>query len=328
MSGATGAVSGAARILGDLGGTNARFATLEPSGTIARIEVLACAGYPRIEDALADYARRQRIDDVAEVCLAVAGPVAEDRVSLSNAHWVFSRRELARALGARLLVINDFTAQALCIDRLREDERDWIGPQRPAAGIRVVVGPGTGLGVGLQMPDGRVVPSEGGHAAFAPTGDHEIDLLRALRTRHARLSMERVVSGPGLENLYWANGRIAGDEAAIAARRSAPEIAGLAADGDALALRSVADFFDILASFAGDLALIAWATGGVYLSGGVLHKLMRFFDPQRFRARFEDKGRFTDFCRSLAIARITAEQPGLLGCAAALEGRGGTSWAV
>jgi glucokinase len=309
-----------ARIVGDLGGTNARFAVLGSSGALERIEVLTCAEFAGIEDAIARYRSRQAIGDVAEVCLAVAGPVAEDRVILPNSHWVFSRSELERALGARLLVINDFTAQALCIDRLRADELAWIGAPRPVPdGIRVVVGPGTGLGVAIQMPDGEVVPSEGGHAGYAPTNDHELELLRVLHTRYSRLSIERLVSGPGLENLYWANRRIAGGDAADGEGRSAPEIAALAAGGEALAVRSVADFFDILAAFAGDLALIAWAAGGVYLSGGVFQKLLPFFDAERFRARFENKGRFTGFCQSVAIARITAEQPGLLGCAAALD---------
>ena len=172
------------------------------------------------------------------------------------------------------------------------------------------------------MPGGEIIPSEGGHVGFAPTSEHEIELLRELFARYRRVSVERLASGPGLENLYWANRRITcPDSIGGESRKSAREVGGLAAAGDPVALRSVEDFFDILAGFAGDMALSTWATGGVYLSGGVMRKLMPFFDPERFRARFEDKGRFARFCQSVPVAWIASDHPGLLGCSAAL-GRG------
>jgi glucokinase len=249
--------------------------------------------------------------------------VEQDFVDLPNSHWAFSRCELEATLGAPLVVINDFTAQALCIDQLREGELTWLGAPRPGdPGIRTVIGPGTGLGMAVQTMSGEVVPSEGGHVAFAPTTEHEIAILRVLLTRFRRVSVERVLSGPGLEHLFWANRQLErSDPAARGAVVSAPEIADLAAAGDATALRSVDDFLDILASFAGDMALASWSTGGLYLSGGVLHRLMAFFDAERFRSRFEDKGRFTRFCETVPIGLITAEHPGLIGCAAALCAR-------
>lgn len=308
------------RIVADIGGTNARFATIgSTERALERIEVLACADYPRIDDAINAYTRKHELQRVAGVCIAVAGPVGQDRIELPNSHWAFSRKALQSAIGAPLTVINDFTAQALCIDLLREDEVAWLGAPRPAGrGYRAVIGPGTGLGVALQTPAGEVVPSEGGHVGFSPTNEHEIDLLRLLLRRYQRLSIERILSGPGLENLYWANARLEQPDASELPARRAPEIARLAEAGDALAQKTVADFFDILATFAGDIALIAWATGGVYLSGGVLAGLMQLFDGTRFRVRFEDKGRFRGFCETVPIARITAEHPGLLGCCAAL----------
>jgi glucokinase len=309
------------RIVADVGGTNARFATLGASPrALERIEVMASADHPRLEDAIVAYIRRWGIADVAGVCLAVAGPAEQDVVQFPNSPWSFSKAALSRSLGAPLVVVNDFTAQALCIDLLRDDELSWVGRPRPAgAGYRAVIGPGTGLGVAVQAPGGEVVPSEGGHMAFAPTNEHEIELLRALHGRYGRVSIERVLSGPGLENLHWANVRLATGDLAPA-QLLAPEVAALARSGDALARRSVEDFFDILAEFAGDVALMVWATGGVFLSGGVPARLMDFFDGARFRARFEDKGRFREFAGSVPIAWITAEYPGLLGCAAALAG--------
>lgn len=314
-----------ARIVGDLGGTHARFAVLSAKGCLEHLEVLNCTDYPHIEDAIAAYLRELRISEVAELCLAVAGPVDKDQVDLPNNHWAFSRHQLERTLGAPLLVINDFTAQALSLDMLREDDLRWLGTPRPVAGgIRGVVGPGTGLGVAIQMPSGEVLPSEGGHVGFAPTSNHQIDLLRALHSRFRRVSVERLVSGPGLENLYWANRTLeTEDREGAGLRRSAREVSELAAQGDPVAVRSVEDFFDVLGTFAGDLALMAWAAGGIYLSGGVLRRLMPFFDPERFRARFEDKGRFTHFMETVPLAWIKAEHPGLLGCSVALSGRSG-----
>lgn len=312
-----------ARVVGDLGGTHARFATVDASGDLEQVEVLDCADYPTIQDAIRTYFGNEGIESLAEICLAVAGPVDQDPIDLPNNPWSFSRPELQEEFGAPVKVINDFTAQALSIDLLQPGDITWIGGPRPhPGGTRVVVGPGTGLGVAIHMSGCDVLPSEGGHVGFAPTSEHEIELLRALRTRFRRLSMERFLSGPGLENLYWANWHIErGRQDTGFNGISAREITALAGNGDPMALRSVNDFFDILASFVGDLALTAWATGGVFLSGGVLRKLVSLFDLQRFRARFEDKGRFTRFCETVPLGWITFEIPGLLGCSAALDDR-------
>jgi glucokinase len=307
-------------LIADLGGTNARFA-LVGSGPrdLSGIEVLAAAEYPGIESAIRTYLDRRGIAEVAEVCLAVAGPVHEDVVELPNSHWAFSRSRLQDALGAPLTIINDFTAQALAVDVLEPGEVEWFGEPRPReGGIRCVIGPGTGLGVAIQTPGGEVVPSEGGHMGFAPTDSHEIELLRTLIPRYRRVSVERLVSGPGLENLYWANLRIArGRPDVPVASPSAPEVVELARAGDATALQAVEDFLDVMGSFCGDMALASWATGGVYLSGGVFPRLFPFFDAERFRTRFQDKGRFTRFCETVAVGWVRAEHPGLMGCAAA-----------
>ena len=162
---------GPARLVGDLGGTHARFAVVGTTGCLEHLEVLSCADYPRIEDAIAAYLAEVGRRRIEEVCLAVAGPVDQDRVVLPNSDWAFSRCQLERTLGAPLGVINDFTAQALSLDMLREDELVWIGAPRPLGeAIRGVVGPGTGLGVAIQMPSGEILPSEGGHVGFAPNG--------------------------------------------------------------------------------------------------------------------------------------------------------------
>ncbi|MBT8403710.1 MAG: glucokinase [Gemmatimonadetes bacterium] len=308
-------------LIADIGGTNARFALVGDTPRDLRgIEVLACADFEGIEDGIARYLERQGVDRIVEACLAVAGPVHEDQVDLPNSHWDFTRSGLRAHLDAPLTILNDFTAQALAIDVLDpDDEVEWIGEPRPReGGVRTVIGPGTGLGVAIQTPRGEVVPSEGGHIHFAPTDNHEIELLRLLIPRYRRVSVERLVSGPGLENLFWANLHLdPGPGDMPGPNRSAKEVVNLAHGGNPTALQAIEDFFDVLAAFCGDMALTSWATGGIYLSGGMMHRLRPFLDPERFRARFEDKGRFTRFCETVAVGWIKVDHPGLLGCAAA-----------
>lgn len=308
------------RIVGDFGGTHARLATLaRRDDALERISVLPCADYSRIDDSIAAYLGLHGIQSIDQICLAVAGPVDEDVIQLPNNDWRFSRSALERSLDAPLTVLNDFTAQALCMQILSPGELTWIGDPQPAKdGIQVVIGPGTGLGVAVRLPNGEIIPSEAGHVGFAPTNAHETELLTLLLERYSRVSIERVVSGPGLENLYWANSRIDGDPVGPNPRLSAREVSALAETGDERATRSVNDLLDILAAFAGDMALANWARGGIYLSGGALRKMIGFLKPERFRVHFEAKGRFRSFCEDVAVGWIAADHPGLLGCAAAL----------
>lgn len=313
------------RVVADFGGTNARFATVGASPRDLRdIEVYKCAKFPSLPAAVDFYLKEKGLKHLDEVCLAVAGPVDRDIIDLPNNHWSFSRSDLARHLGAPLTVINDFTAQALALDLLEADEIRWIGGPRPdQPGVRTIIGPGTGLGVAIVTPSGEIIPSEAGHMGFAAASEHEIRLHRMLFARYRRVSVERLASGPGLENLYWANRRIVhGEPESDQVRHTPAQIAEMAHQGDRLAEKSIEDFFDILAGFAGDMALATWATGGVYISGAVVRKLAKYFDPQRFRAAFQDKGRFTRFCEQIPLGWVLIEQPGLLGCAAALGRKG------
>ncbi len=315
------------RLVADVGGTNARFAVVGDGPRDLRgVETLTCAEYPTVDDAITDYLSRHQIGCVLELCMAVAGPVEHDLVDLPNSHWTFSRGELGKLLGTPVTVINDFTAQALAIDALEPEDLLWFGEPRPSApGTRAVLGPGTGLGTAVQTIDGEILPSEGGHVGFAPSNEHEMRILKTLFARFPRVSAERIISGPGLENLYWSNRQLYGP-APPSENEGCPaeHILRLASEGDAVAVRTVRDFFDILAGFAGDMALFAWSTGGVYLSGGVIQRLSEFLDVERFRSRFEDKGRFSDFCRTVPLAWITHDYPGLLGCAAVLRGETST----
>jgi glucokinase len=311
------------QIVGDIGGTNARFACVTDEGNFYhKVKIYACADFPNIDDAINQYIEylKSLVSDgelsLSEICLAIAGPVFNDIIDLPNNHWEFSRTKLQRTLGVPVKVINDFSAQTLSLDLLADDELIWFDDMRPKGGnIRAVIGPGTGLGVAIQMPNGDIIPSEAGHIAFAARTEHQMEILKLLWTRYKRVSVERVLSGHGLENLYWANSCIAGKEA----EQKASDILELAKNKDPFANAALNDFYEMLACFAGDIALTAWATDGIYLSGGILPKVWEFFDAVKFRERFQNKGRFSEFCRTVPIALIKAEQPGLLGCVAALQ---------
>lgn len=311
-------------IVGDIGGTNARFSRVgELRNNLQGIRVEPCAEFPEIGDALEAYLKEEGLtaSDVGQVCLAVAGPVEGDVIDLPNNHWKFSIQELQDRFASPIKIINDFTAQAYCIPLLEDNELIWIGSPRPPGGhrnckkVRTVMGPGTGLGVAATLPSGEVVPSEGGHVAFAPVNQHEINLLKLMWERFDRVSVERFLSGAGLTHLYWSNARLQD----VREELEPHQVVSGAMAGDPICEKALDDFCNILGSVAGDMALAMGSTGGVYLSGGILPRIKNFFVSSNFRTRFEDKGRFTEFCRGIPVAMVTAEHPGLLGCAAALD---------
>jgi glucokinase len=309
-------------IVGDIGGTYARFARVgSVLNQLEGIRVLPCVDFPNLGNALQAYLQAEHIEGADQICLAVAGPVESDLIDMPNNHWKFSISELQATFSSSLKIINDFTAQALCIPLLQYHELVWVGTPRPSGGhrqcrqVKTVIGPGTGLGVAAVMPSGEVVPSEGGHVAFAPVNQHEIDILKTMWARFDRVSVERFLSGSGLSNLYWANAKLQGKEADM----QPPEVVAGAMSGEPICRQAVEDFCAILGSVAGDMALAMGSLGGIYLSGGILPRIKNYFLGTNFRDRFEDKGRFSEFCRQIPIAMVLAEYPGLLGCAAALE---------
>jgi glucokinase len=305
-------------IVADIGGTNARFAcAIDGSSTLQHIATLQCATYAGVEEAFRTYVAKLPAGKVSTLCLAIAGPVEQDAIRLTNNAWAFSRAELAQALGCRVITINDFTAQASALDVLQPGELDWIGAARPhGERARVVMGPGTGLGLAVISPDGTVMPTEGGHVAFAPSNSHELRLLELLWKQFPRVSIERLLSGPGLRTLHEANMVLAGETPETL---SAADITQRAHQGDMRCMQTVANFLDILATVAGDYVLATGALDGVYLTGGILPRLGDLLDRERFRARFEAKGRFQAYCARAPLALMRAEHTGLRGCLAALR---------
>lgn len=304
-------------LLGDIGGTHARFALVDEGDMNLQSQIVyQCDHFDSLGDAVRHYLKANS-NNVSALSLAVPGPVNQDQIQLVNNHWSFSQKGLQEELGLPLKCLNDFDAQALYVMQVKEDELYWFDAVRPGdkgtQSPKLVIGAGTGLGVSAIMPGGDLVPSEGGHIAFAPYDEHQMRLLKILQRRFKRVSVERILSGPGLENLYWANSVILNQEACM----DAPGITAAADNGDKIAQKSIDDFFDIFAGVSGDFVLSMGAWDGVYISGGIIPKMTRFLSPSRFRQRFISKGRFTSLCAEIPIALLTEDQPGLRGCALA-----------
>ena len=304
------------RLVADIGGTNARFALVGKDGLPEAGQGLKVADHAGLVEAAQAYLGGRRVH---EAVIAVATPVEGDRVKLTNAPWEFSIAATRDALGLeRLAVINDLAAQAVAIPRLAADDLRPLGggsalPDRPIA----VIGPGTGLGMALLMPakgGWRAWPTEGGHASFAPHDELEAQLLGVLRRRFGHVSVERLLSGPGLVNLAQASAELAGEPLEL---DSPAEVEARAAGGGcAHCAEAVRLFSAILGSVAGDLALTVLARGGVYVTGGLCRHLGELFDAELFHARFVAKGRFESLLMQVPTFLVLREGIGLLGAAA------------
>ena len=301
------------RLLGDIGATNVRFALCEKGHRPGDAFVHECASYRGLDDAIEACLEEAALaTPPTEAVCAVAGPVTGDRVDMTNHPWQFSIRGLERQLGLeRLTVINDFTAIALSLPWLQEEDRRQIGGGRPIYGQPLgVLGPGSGLGVsGLIASEAGWVPlaGEGGHVEFAPQTETELEILRALGGTDHHLSIERLLSGPGLIELH----RILGGEA----NASAEAITEFARAGAPQASQAITVFSEILGAVAGNLALTLGARGGIFIAGGIVPKLGPCFDEAAFRRRFEAKGRLSDYVAAVPTYLITTAYPALIGLA-------------
>jgi glucokinase len=314
-------------LLADIGGTNARFALADPAAPTPLVEGSAREYVVADFASLADAARAYLDATGAKangMVAAVAGRIDGDEARITNFPWVISARRTSRALGLeRMRLVNDFTAQSMAVLALRPDDVSAIGPtpwsgrrgERGNARTFAVIGPGTGLGVGgLLIRDGRPYPlaTEGGHIDFAPGTPEEIAILQQLAQEYGRVSIERLVSGMGLVNLHRALSRIAGVDPGPMEPRDVTE---RAARGDPPCMRAVDVFCAVFGAVAGDLVLTLGAWDGVFLSGGLVPKLLPTLQHSGFRQRFEHKGRFSPAMAQVPTLAVMHPQPGLLGCA-------------
>jgi glucokinase len=309
-------------LVGDIGGTNARFGLVAPDGSLLHSSVLADSDYPGIAEAIDAYlGQRGGLPRPRRGAIAIASPVAGDEVRMTNHPWAFSISALGKQLGFQdLRVINDFTAQALALPHLKDDDRLVIGRGVAEEGSPIgVLGPGTGLGVSGMIPCGkRWIPltGEGGHATMPPITDRESAALGAMRRHLDHVSGERVLSGQGLVNLYNSLAEIDG---VPAKQYSAAQITDVEVERtDSLCREATQMFCAMLGTVAGNLALTLGARGGVYIGGGIVPRLGERFAASPFRDRFEAKGRFQAYLAQVPTYVVTHKLPAFLGCAAAL----------
>jgi glucokinase len=315
-------------VTADIGGTNARFAIaeIEDGRVLAmRAEItLKAANFASLQTAWQSYAAQVGAPLPRAASIALACPIVGDLLRLTNNPWTLRRSLLKAQLGLdRLLLINDFEAVGHSLSQIDAAFlQPLCGPDAalPANGVVSIVGPGTGLGVGLVLFDdgkARVVATEGGHTSFAPLDAIEDAILAYLRKQHAHVSVERVVSGPGLANIYEALGALEGRSLSAADNKALWDKA--LRGEDSLAAAALERFCLCLGAFAGDVVLTHGA-GGLVIAGGLGLRIADVLPKSGFSARFTAKGRFERMLAAIPVKRLTHPQPGLLGAAAAFAG--------
>lgn len=316
-------------LIADIGGTNARFALTDGCGGWRDERVLRCADFPGPAEAVAAYlaaVRPARAPTRGAFC--VACPVLGDTITLTNNPWRFSVAETRAVLGLdRLEVVNDFVANALACPRLGAEDVVPVGSGTARPGFPIAaMGPGTGLGVALLVPDAAggwtPVATEGGHVTLPATTAREAAVLAEVRRMLAEtgpemgaeddhVSGERLVCGPGLVLLHATLCRL--DGRAVPVLTPADVTAAALTGGDAQAVEALDLFGAFLGTLAGNLALTTGALGGVYIMGGIVPRILETFAAGPFRARFEAKGRFRDYLRAVPTLVVTHPYPAFLG---------------
>ncbi|PWT89033.1 MAG: glucokinase [Proteobacteria bacterium] len=302
-------------LLGDIGATNARFAVLS-GGFLGPIQHFSVSDFPRFTDAVAAFLERCSAP-VQAAAIAVAGPIEKNRCVLTNSSWIVDAAELASEFGiSRTLIRNDFEATAFALPHLGQSDLHRVGAgEADTDAPAVVLGPGTGLGVACLAPGNGgspvVIASEGGHATFPASSRREDAILEHMRRAFGHVSAERVISGPGLENLYAA---IVAVEGLAAPPRDAAAITSAALAGDCAAARDAVDTFcAMLGTFAGNMALTFGARGGVFIAGGIAPRILQLLTASEFRTRFESKGRFRPYLTAIPTSVIVHPAATFLG---------------
>jgi len=325
-------------LAGDIGGTNARLACFQPQNGDLRLiseRVYPSREYSELGEIvskfLADSATRPEV-----ACFGIAGPVRNGRVETSNLPWIVEQARLAKQIQLpATLLINDLEANAWGIGALGPNDLIPLNRVAQAVGNQAVIAPGTGLGEAGLFWNGsehQVFACEGGHTDFAPQGEQQIELLRFLAPRYEHVSYERILSGPGLVNVYeflreqGSEAEPAGFAGQLAQGDAAAEISRAALDGtNQLATQALDLWISVYGAEAGNLALKAMATGGIFLGGGISPKILSKLTGPLFMRAFLDKGRLRPLLESIPVQIITNDKAALLGaarCAAAKSSNG------
>lgn len=306
-------------LVGDIGGTNSRFGLVEPGSTrIRNIDVLKNNNHGSLEDSIGAYLKAQGITSLAAAAIAVAGPIEGEVVGLTNRDWKFTRESLRKAaLASRFRLLNDFEALALSLPHLEGDDIVQIGgetPSKPA--VKIVLGPGTGLGMATlaPLPQGgwMALPGEVGHINLPVADRHEFDWREKMTKPGVIFESEDAITGGGLLRMYQA-------VADVPAQATPEDVLQAALAGtDAAAVKTLDQFITWLARIAGDAAMTMQARGGVYLAGGIAPSIVEKLKTGSFRTIFQEKGRLAHVMRPIPVYVIVDRFPAFKGCAAAI----------
>jgi glucokinase len=317
-------------LAGDVGGTKTALALFEERGrgqAVVRETVLASHGYAALETAIRQFLLEGPPVSIDAACVGVAGPVIDGRCTAINLPWVVDEAAVAQSVGTpRMKLVNDLEATAHGVLGLGPSALATLQAGEPHKASMALIAAGTGLGEVVLAWDGRrhrVVPSEGGHADFAPRTDLEIDLFKFLRREFGRVSYERVVSGPGLYNIYrflvasdgtpepeWLRARMESGDPSAAVSEAALE------RGDPRSAQALDIFVSVYGAEAGNLALKALAVGGIFVGGGIAPKIRAKLEDGTFVAAFRDKGRLSPMLASIPVHVVLEPRAALLGAAA------------
>ncbi len=311
------------RLIADVGGTFARFALEVAPGVFEQKISVRCADHTDFHAAVTAYLARVPNRRIRDAAVAIANPVAGDSVQMTNYHWHFSIEEMRQRLQFdNLVVVNDFTALAMALPGLLPHQRRQVGGGiATPRSVLGVIGAGSGLGVSGLIPDGEsgwiALGTEGGHASFSPRDAREVAILEYAWRYLPHVSFERLLSGPGIELIYRALAEAAGQPDL---GLHGPDITHRALVGhDPLCLEVIEAFCTILGTAAANLAVTQGALGGIYIGGGIVPRLGAHFDRSGFRARFEDKGRFSEYMQAIPTYVITAEDVTFMGASEILR---------
>jgi glucokinase len=315
-------------LVADIGGTNARFSAILDGQLESQFQFIhSVEEYPQFEDLIAIILKEIVAttgwkSSPKTACFAVACPPDTEIISFTNSHWSFSKAKLKALLGCRILsVINDFEAVAHGITELCDEELVQVGGDGPAENKAIgILGAGTGLGVAGLVPSNGgyvVLDTEGGHADYSPINDLQSAVVSCLRARFGRVSLERLLSGKGLLNIYSALCSI--EDVEMKFDKPSEIVAAALDDLDTKALQTLNMFCEGIGTAAGNLALTFGAKGGIYIAGGVIPRFQDFFIASSFRKKFEDKGRFVSYLKPIPVYIVVRENLGLLGAAIKLR---------
>ena len=306
-------------LVGDIGGTNSRFGLVEPGSTAVRdIAVQKNQNFASLEDSIAAYLTSKGLTRLAAAAIAVAGPIEGETVGLTNRDWRFTRESLRVAARARRFrLLNDFEALALALPHLEGDDIVQIGGETPAKpAVKIVLGPGTGLGMATlaPLPEGgwMALPGEVGHISLPVATREEFEWREKMTLPGVLFESEDAITGGGLLRMYRA--------ASASPSLTTPEevLQAALAGTDEAAVRTLDQFITWLARIAGDAAMTMRARGGVYLAGGIAPSIVEKLKTGSFRTIFQEKGRLAHVMRPIPVYVIIDRFPAFKGCAAAI----------